>query len=241
MPADSTAAERQRRHRQRLRLEHELQFVRQDWALFLHPERLAQKAGAPVRLLRRMALKELADNAADVSATVELDQLDIDTFRVGDQGPGLDRQQVVALFAVNRPLTSTKLLRRPTRGAIGNGLRVVTGAAMASGGELRVESRGRRYRIAVDRQSGHTEIRDEQPSPRTSGTAVTVRFGDALPRDGQTLCWARIAAALAGPTSRPAHSHPAWYDEPRLARADPCRRWRRCRPAARHLRRRLRR
>ena len=30
-----------------------------------------------------------------------------------------------------------------------------------------------------------------------------------------TRCvWARIAAALAGPTARSPHSHPRWYDEP---------------------------
>ena len=87
---DATAAERQRRRRQKHKLARELQFVRQDWALFLHPDRLAQKAGASVQRLRRMALKELADNAADVSAQVELEQLDDYTYRVGDEGPGLD-------------------------------------------------------------------------------------------------------------------------------------------------------
>ena len=210
----ASAAERQRRRRQKLRLERELQFVRQDWALFLRPERLAQKAGAPVRLLRRMALKELADNAADASDRVELDQLDAETYRVGDRGPGLDRQQITALFAVNRPLTSSKLLRRPTRGAIGNGLRVVTGAAIGSGGELLVESRGRRYRVGVDRVTGDALILAEQACDRLCGTAVTVRFGAGLPADADALVWARTAAALAGPAARSPHSHPRWYDEP---------------------------
>ena len=31
-----------------------------------------------------------------------------------DDGPGLDRDQVVRLFAVNQPMTSTKLARDPT-------------------------------------------------------------------------------------------------------------------------------
>jgi hypothetical protein len=119
MSADRTAAERQRRRRAKQKTQRELQFTRADWALFLHPTRLAQKAGAPVRLLRRMALKELAGNAADVSDEVEVEQLDGDTYRIADRGPGLDWARVVELFAVNRPLTSSKLLRRPTRGAIG--------------------------------------------------------------------------------------------------------------------------
>jgi hypothetical protein len=32
---------------------------------------------------------------------------------VTDDGPGLDREQIVRLFAVNRPMTSTKLARDP--------------------------------------------------------------------------------------------------------------------------------
>ena len=211
---DPTAAERQRRRRQKQKLVRELQFVRQDWALFLHPDRLAQKAGAPVRLMRRMALKELADNAADVSDQVELEQLDADTYRIGDHGPGLDREQIETLFAIDRPLISTKLLRRPTRGAIGNGLRVVTGAAIGSGGELWVESRRRRWRVEVDLATGKTTAVDLGPSARSQGTAVTIRFGPGLPADPEALAWARTAAALAGPAARPMHSHPNWYDEP---------------------------
>ena len=76
-------------------------------------------------------------------------QIDNDTWSVADDGPGMDRVRIATLFAVDRPLASTKLLRRPTRGAVGNGLRVVTGAAMASGGSLHVESRGRRFEIKV--------------------------------------------------------------------------------------------
>lgn len=210
---DRTAAERQRRRRQKAKLERELRFVRQDWALFLHPDRLAQKAGAPVRRLRRMALKELTDNAADVSVEVELEQLEADTYRVGDRGPGLDGAQVAALFAVDRPLVSGKLLRRPTRGAVGNGLRVVTGAAIGSGGELIVESRGRRWRVAVDLTTGATRAIDLGPSGQTTGTAITLRFGPGLPPDSDALAWAQVAAALAGPAARPLHSHPSWYNE----------------------------
>ena len=161
--------------------------MRHDWALFLHPDRLAQKAGAPVRHLRRMALKELADNAADVSEQVELEQLDAATYRVGDQGPGLNRERIAALFAVDRPLTSSKLLRRPTRGAVGNGLRVVTVLPSARAVNSVVESRGRCWRVEVDRTSGVTTTVDEGPSERISGTAVTVRFGPGLPPDAEPL------------------------------------------------------
>jgi hypothetical protein len=76
-----------------------------------------------------MNFKEVVDNALDTDVDAVLDQIGPDTWLVTDDGPGLDRRQVVRLSAVNRPMTSTKPVRRPTRGAIGNGLRVVTAAS----------------------------------------------------------------------------------------------------------------
>ncbi|WP_243454458.1 ATP-binding protein [Desulfosporosinus fructosivorans] len=64
-------------------------------------------------------------------------------FYVKDHGSGLDPE----LFSINRPLRSSKYLRLPTRGALGNGLRVVAGAVVASGGELYVSTRGKTYKI----------------------------------------------------------------------------------------------
>src|SRR3954469_2829784 len=149
--AASPATLRKRRQRAREAVAREVEFVRADWALFLNPDRLPQKAGCPRDRLRAMILKELVDNALDAGAEVDFQPLDESTWRVTDDGPGLDRGQVVRLFAVNRPMVSTKLLRRPTRGAIGNGLRVVMGGVVASGGTLAVESRGARYILDVDR------------------------------------------------------------------------------------------
>jgi hypothetical protein len=123
--------DRVRRHRAAKKQAAAIQFVRTDASLFLHPDRLSQKAGAPKHHLRRMALKELVDNALDAAVTVTLTELDGDTFIVEDNGPGLDAQQVVELFSVTRPMMSTKLVRRPTRGMVGNGLRVATGTAFA--------------------------------------------------------------------------------------------------------------
>src|SRR4051795_6868380 len=181
MNALSAAALRQRRSRERRRIAREIEFVRADWALFLHPDRLPQKAGCPRDRLRTMILKELVDNALDAGAEVDLQPLDENTWQVTDDGPGLDRGQVVRLFAVNRPMVSTKLLRRPTRGAIGNGLRVVMGGVVASGGTLAVESRGARYVLDVDRGTGETVAIEEGRSDVATGTRVTVAFGPALP------------------------------------------------------------
>src|SRR3954453_6447306 len=142
----------------------ELSLVRHDWALFLQPDRLAQKAGCAERHLRRMTVKELVDNAADTSTEVQIKQLEDSAVRVVDLGPGLDRARVLELFAINRPLTSSKLWRKPTRGAVGNGLGGGTGAGLGTGGELIVESLGRRHQLEVDRQTGETRIAAETTS-----------------------------------------------------------------------------
>ena len=47
-----------------------LKFERQDWTLFRTVEGLQQKAGVPAKLLRRLVLKELADNALDTGCDV---------------------------------------------------------------------------------------------------------------------------------------------------------------------------
>ena len=53
--------------------------------------------------------------------------VDDDTFFIEDDGPGLDGtpEEIAELFSIRRPMRSTKLLRLPQRGALGNGLRVV--------------------------------------------------------------------------------------------------------------------
>jgi hypothetical protein len=206
------AALRQRRRRARQAVAREVEFNRADWALFLHPDRLPQKAGCPAERLRAMILKELADNALDAGADVALEQVDPNTWVVADAGPGLAREQIVRLFAVNRPMTSTKLLRRPTRGALGNGLRVVTGGALASGGRLTVESRGARYVLDVDRRTGETMVLEETASPVAVGTRVTVAFGPALAPGVDAGWMARLAIQCAGSAAKPMQSHPAWYD-----------------------------
>src|SRR5581483_7780082 len=113
-------------------------FKREDWMLFRTLATICQKAGVELNRLRRLVLKELADNALDAGANCRVGQIATDTYFVQDDGPGLPggADDVANLFSIRRPLTSTKLLRLPTRGAVGNGLRVVAGTVFASGGKL---------------------------------------------------------------------------------------------------------
>ena len=111
--------------------------------LFASVDTLPTRAGVPATLLRRLALKELADNALDAGASkVVVGALDSSGNRyfVQDDGPGIPGtpEEIARLFSISRPLVSSKLWRLPTRGAMGNGLRVVAGAVTASDGRLEV-------------------------------------------------------------------------------------------------------
>src|SRR4051794_29487699 len=91
-----------------------LMYERADWHLFMQPESLPQKAGCGPDELGRIVLKELTDNALDVSAKVTIEALAVtrtgdEGYRISDQGPGIDPADVPKLFAVNRPLLSSKL------------------------------------------------------------------------------------------------------------------------------------
>jgi len=55
-------------------------------------------------------------------------------------------------------MVSTKLLRLPTRGALGNGLRVVAGAVLASAGALVVVTRNQRIELRPERDGTTTVV-----------------------------------------------------------------------------------
>lgn len=145
-PRDKTAADRMRRMRARRRdmaavASAPLMFERLDWTLFIDRATLPQRAGCMPNELGRVVLKELVDNALDTGANVTLDRADLDEdiigYAVADDGPGIDPVEVPRLFAVNRPLRSSKLKRLPLRGMLGHGLRVVMAPSPRSAGTSR--------------------------------------------------------------------------------------------------------
>ena len=124
-----------------------LKFEREDWTLFRTLDGLTQKAGVSRDQLAKLVLKELADNALDVGAHAEVGSLGKGRYFVDDDSPdGIDGtpEEIARLFSIRRPLVSSKLLRRPTRGAVGNGLRVAAGAVLASDGKLVATTRNKR-------------------------------------------------------------------------------------------------
>jgi hypothetical protein len=197
-------------------------YRRDDWTEFCSLERLPQKAGVPLHLLPRLIPKELTDNALD-----ELDKLDEagdcriaivgNGFVIEDDGagiPGTD-DEIADLFSVSRQLTSSKVLRLPTRGALGNGLRVVTGAVLATGGSLVVSTGGRTLRLIPERRDGTTRA-EFVADFAGQGTKIEIQFGPALAVNGDALQWALDAIAMArfgGDRRYTGASSPHWQSD----------------------------
>jgi hypothetical protein len=187
---------------------------REDWTLSRTVEGLSQKAGVPADRLRRLVLKEIADNGLDhPGATVSVRQIDKDTFVIEDVGPGLGGtpEEIASLYSIRRPMRSTKLLRIPQRGALGNGLRVVAGAVLASNGSLTVTTRGQRIELQPQ-NDGSTRVIRVTPAGTTIGTKVEIRFGPDIPTDHDALYWAHLASRFPGIYT--GKSSPWWYDAP---------------------------
>jgi hypothetical protein len=188
-----------------------LKFERADWSLFRTVEGLQQKAGVAKSKLRRLVLKELTDNGLDAGANVRVGDLPDGGYFVEDNGPGIDGtpEEIARLFSIARPLVSTKLLRLPIRGALGNGLRVVAGAIVASEGFLVVITSQ-----SPDRASATTTIVSAKAAKFPVGARIEISFGPALPRDANALLWARMACQLAREGGNPyaGKSSPWWYD-----------------------------
>jgi DNA topoisomerase 6 subunit A-like protein len=175
---------------------------------------LPQKAGVPQAWLRRLALKELVDNALDVSSEVSVGPLDdtLDRFFVQDQGPGVagGPDAIARQFSINRPLVSTKLWRLPTRGALGNGLRVVMGSVIASGGSLTVMTHNQRVELTPQDDGSTAAV--TTPIDFPLGTRIEIAFGPALPRDPRALEWAKLAIVLSrGGPGYTGRTSPFWY------------------------------
>jgi hypothetical protein len=194
-----------------------LKFEREDWALFRTLEGLEQKSGVPKNKLIRLVMKELADNALDEGGQVSVGPLPTGGYFVEDSGRGIDGSptEVARLFSISRPLVSTKLLRLPTRGALGNGLRVVAGAVLASGGALTAITRNHRMELQPERDGTTTVVRTSKVD-FPIGARVEIAFGPALPADQSALYWAQLACRLAQGKSYAGRSSPWWYDVPQF-------------------------
>jgi hypothetical protein len=189
------------------------QIERPDWTLFTSLATLSQKAGVPVRHLRRLALKELVDNALDAGGNASIRATDRG-YIIEDDGPGIGGtpEEIARLFSIDRPLISEKLWRRPSRGALGNGLRVVAGALIGSaGGRLVVTTRNKRLRITPLEQGGAAVDAAEYNHP--VGTKIEIEFGPLLREDVAAMSWASLAIAMAQGGKEYAGKPSVWHHD----------------------------
>jgi hypothetical protein len=196
-----------------------LKFEREDWSLFRTVEGLQQKAGVAKHNLFRLVLKELTDNGLDEGAEVRVGSLPGNGgYFVEDDGRGIEGtpEQIAQLFSIARPMISTKLLRLPTRGALGNGLRVVAGAVLASQGSLVVITHDRRITLRPERD-GTTTVVGTDPVEHPVGTRIEIRLGPAIPNGSDALSWANTAIELANKgDTYSGKTSPWWYDVPQF-------------------------
>jgi hypothetical protein len=189
-------------------------FQREDWTAFRTIQGLCRRAGVPEDELARTVIKELVDNALDAAGDCEL-SLEDDAAIIQDNGPGIDGddETVAKLFSLNRPQQSSKFLRLPTRGCLGNGLRVIAGAVAATDGNLYVSTRGRRLRIVVDPVTGESSA-ESAGSYKGSGTRIEVRLGDPLSLIYGDLFPGQVAMAAAWVQEKRynGRTSPHWYN-----------------------------
>jgi hypothetical protein len=117
------------------------------------------------------------------------------------------------LFCVARPMVSSKLLRRPTRGAVGNGLRVCLGFLTATGGSLVVETSNIRVTLAPE-IDGTSRIVSRETIETIKGLTLTAVAREQLFIE-EHLAWALDAIELARQSGKPAFSgrpSPHWFD-----------------------------
>lgn len=183
----------------------ELALTQPDWARFMSPEGLAEKAGTGRANFPRMILKELADNAADAGGAW-LRVLGPDEVMIGDTGPGMAAADLADMFSIKRPLVSTKHWRMGRRGALGNGLRAVMGGLYLLRGCLIVTSRGVESRVRLNHQ-GDTVVESEG-AEFSPGTQISV----FCPGISANADFAETAINLVGPVLSGSRPSPFWFD-----------------------------
>jgi hypothetical protein len=187
---------------------------RQDWTAFRTIEGLIRKAGVPRNGLPQVIIKELVDNALDAAGDCEVELSDgvVIVHDAGEGLPGTDGE-IAGLFSISRPQRSSKFIRMPTRGALGNGLRIVTAATLITEGELIVATRGRRLRITTDPLTGESTA-ERIGSYDQCGTRIELTLGHPLEPEASDLLASQIAitAARAQEKFYGGRSSPHWYD-----------------------------
>ena len=178
---------------------------------------LCRKAGVNEDSLLAVVTKELVDNALDAVEQAGADVKSVSLgllperngFFVEDGAGGFSNDALLEFWRVDRGYTSSKRFRLPTRGALGNGLRVVAGAVVAFDAVLTVHTRGKEYSVQP-RPEGEPAILETGDSP-VSGTRIEMSFPQSVSVDEKTLAWGEGALFLSSGGRFAGKSSPHWY------------------------------
>jgi hypothetical protein len=171
-------------------------------------------------------LKELVDNALDEvdrigrPGAVTLAREGDHIYTVTDQGRGFNDspEELACRFSIAKGMVSSKQWRKPTRGCVGNGLRVIVGAVVSGGVRVIVKTRNQEITLRP-RLDGTTAVDNVIPIEWPTGASITIEIDRKYPGGDDSLEWAQQAITLAR-QSGPAFSRkplPAWYDADHLA------------------------
>jgi DNA topoisomerase VI subunit B len=191
-------------------------------AEFLEKRALQSQTGQDADRFGHVVVKELLDNALDaaesnnrapeIGITLTTDQdARVEAVTVTDNGPGLPPEVVERILDFNDNVSDKETLRSPTRGMQGNAFKTLLGIPHALGVTVPVviEAHGVRHEIAVSLDPGGAlAIRhDTTPSPRTTGTAVTVPLPKGTLKAGEVGEWLQKFALVNPHTLFIEHAH----------------------------------
>jgi DNA topoisomerase VI subunit B len=170
------------------------EFTRHDWSIYT--SNLPQRAGVPLSGIRALVLKELVDNALDEMdrighpGAVTLSRDGDHTYTVTDLGRGFDDspEALAYRFSIAKAMVSSKQWRKPSRGCVGNGLRVIVGAVVSGGGRIIVRTRNRAVTLRP-RLDGTTAVEDVTSIDWPGGTSVTIEIDRSYPESDDSLGW----------------------------------------------------
>jgi hypothetical protein len=205
-------------------LQSDPEFTRHDWSIYI--SNLSQRAGVPLGYIRALVLKELVDNALDEMdrvgrpGRVTVSEDAEHTYTVTDEGRGFGDtpEELAYRFSIAKAMVSSKQWRKPTRGCVGNGLRVIVGSVVSGGGRIIVKTRNQQITLCP-RLDGTTAVEDIQPIEWPTGSAVTIEIDRSYFANNSTLAWAELAIQLAQNSGEPFNRKPAplWFDVDHLA------------------------
>ena len=196
---------------------------REHWYAYTSPSTISHETGVPLSEMLCSNAKEVTDNALDWAdrhgcpgaVTVALEGSHTIIVR-NCAGPGWSAspEELAQVFSLARGSISSKLWRLPTRGAMGRGLRQITGSVASGPGTITITSCDCRTVLRPRIEDGRTQVVETTQTEYPIGTEIRIEVDAAYPTDAYALCWAQTAIRLARNSQPPylGRTSAHWFD-----------------------------